>query len=66
MKTQTDWLDILHSLVMLREKTFFREAIPVPEKVIWGQLALFNLPMKTWIKRECVSLYIVAVLLVLF
>jgi hypothetical protein len=44
MKTQTDWLDILHSLVMLREKTFFREAIPVPEKVIRGQLALFNLP----------------------
>ncbi len=34
----------------------------VPDKVIWGQLALFNSRMRTWIKRELVSLYIVAIL----
>ncbi len=34
----------------------------VPDKVIRGQLALFNSPMRTWIKRELVSLYIVAML----
>jgi hypothetical protein len=36
--------------------------LSVHEKVIRGQLALFHLPMRMQIRREFVSLYVVAML----
>jgi hypothetical protein len=51
-------------LTLAQRKTYV--LTDVPDRVVRGQLALFNCPMRMWVEQEPMLLYLAVMLLVLF